>query len=141
MQTEGYGQSVQTFVRAYLVALFLSLIATGIYMINAGGRDWGYGDWLINYQGGFIRRGFMGEVSFLLAKPLHMDPIYFVALNWNDLLSLFIIFWRVWRATAYFQLAVVGHRAFDLARYAGIPRNISHQLSQGNPLLLRCWGR
>ena len=95
MQTEGYGQSVQTFVRAYLVALFLSLIATGIYMINAGGRDWGYGDWLINYQGGFIRRGFMGEVSFLLAKPLHMDPIYFVALI--GMTCYFIIFWRVWQ--------------------------------------------
>jgi hypothetical protein len=94
MQTEGYGKPVQTFVRAYLVALFLALIATGTLMIK-GLRDWGYGDWLINYQGGFIRRGLMGEICFLLAKPLHMDPIYLVAVI--GMTCYFVLFWRVWQ--------------------------------------------
>ena len=26
--------------------------------------DWQYADWIINYQGGFIRRGFIGEILF-----------------------------------------------------------------------------
>ena len=27
-----------------------------------------YSDWLINYQGGFVRRGLPGEVAFHIAK-------------------------------------------------------------------------
>ena len=29
---------------------------------------WQYVDWLINYQGGFTRRGFLGEIIFQLNK-------------------------------------------------------------------------
>jgi len=36
------------------------------------------GDWLINYQGGFIRRGLPGEIIFWAAKAIHVQPAWFV---------------------------------------------------------------
>tara|TARA_B100000989_G_scaffold47954_1_gene31254 strand:+ start:97 stop:1281 length:1185 start_codon:yes stop_codon:yes gene_type:complete len=46
--------------------------------------DWQYADWLINYQGGFIRRGFIGEVLFKIQNFLSLDldilVLYFVIL-------------------------------------------------------------
>lgn len=37
-----------------------------------------FGDWLVNYSEGFMRRGLPGEVFFLLGKWLHISPLYFV---------------------------------------------------------------
>ena len=46
--------------------------------------DWQYADWLINYQGGFIRRGFIGEILFKIQNFLSLDldilVLYFVIL-------------------------------------------------------------
>jgi hypothetical protein len=36
------------------------------------------GDWLINYQGGMIRRGFLGEVFYRLAHFTHINPGLYV---------------------------------------------------------------
>lgn len=39
---------------------------------NALSRDaWQYGEWLINYQNGFVRRGFFGEIIFNFSKLLN----------------------------------------------------------------------
>lgn len=35
--------------------------------------DWQYSDWLINYQGGFIRRGLIGEILFNLYSFFQID--------------------------------------------------------------------
>ena len=35
--------------------------------------DWQYADWLINYQGGFIRRGFIGEILFKTQDFLSLE--------------------------------------------------------------------
>lgn len=37
------------------------------------GNDWGVSEWIINYQGGFVRRGLPGEVAFHIAKYLGQD--------------------------------------------------------------------
>lgn len=37
-----------------------------------------FGDWLINYQGGFVRRGFVGELLFQLAAVLNTDVRWLV---------------------------------------------------------------
>ena len=94
MPAQSFGKPAQTLVRAYLVALLLSLYVTGVLMLR-GGRNWGYGDWLINYEGGFIRRGLMGEIALLLGRLTHADPIYFVALI--GLLCYTVIFYKVWQ--------------------------------------------
>jgi len=35
---------------------------------------WGITEWLINYQGGFVRRGLRGELVFQLNKCFNLDP-------------------------------------------------------------------
>ncbi len=46
--------------------------------------DWQYADWLINYQGGFIRRGLIGELLF----KAHI----FLSINLDTLVLFFVIF-------------------------------------------------
>jgi len=46
--------------------IFLSLFSLFKLIDNSIGHDaWQYGEWLINYQYGFVRRGLMGEIIFL----------------------------------------------------------------------------
>ena len=42
--------------------------------------SWQYGDWLINYQGGFIRRGLIGELFYSL-HSLTKIPLDLIILN------------------------------------------------------------
>ena len=47
---------------AYLCQFcFISKYAQEIF---AGGQSWKTGDWLINYEGGFVRRGLIGQVLY-----------------------------------------------------------------------------
>jgi hypothetical protein len=55
------------------------------------------GDWLINYSGGFVRRGFSGEIFLLLGRWLHIAPQNLVPLP--QLLLYGIIFFSVWKLT------------------------------------------
>lgn len=94
MLTNSVGRVCQGLVRVYLIALLLALYVTALLMLK-GGRNWGFGDWLINYEGGFIRRGLMGEICLLLGRATHSDPIYFVALI--GVLCYSVLFSMVWR--------------------------------------------
>ena len=53
-----------------------------------------YSDWLINYQGGFVRRGFIGEIFFQLYKistiPLDIIVSLFVIVFYALFALLFI---------------------------------------------------
>ena len=42
--------------------------------------NWQYADWLINYQGGFVRRGFIGNILYLIHKffKINLDLIIFI---------------------------------------------------------------
>ncbi len=87
-------------VGAYLAALLLELIAVGLWMIRAN-RDWGYPEWLINYQGHFIRRGFQGAVIRVLAQATHLNPYYFVALaGISCYVVLFAVAWKLFAASS-----------------------------------------
>ncbi len=44
-------------------------------MVN---QKYAYGDWLINYQGGFVRRGFLGEVAFRIGGLVSINPKWIV---------------------------------------------------------------
>lgn len=49
--------------------LFLIFYSTFyLYLKHNGGLDWSISEWLINYQGGFTRRGLGGEINIFLAK-------------------------------------------------------------------------
>ena len=40
--------------------------------------SWTIGEWLINYQGGFVRRGFLGEGIYLLSNATKISPIFII---------------------------------------------------------------
>ncbi len=50
----------------YFLALFFYTILGCRVMLQLGGNEWRIGDWLINYSGGFVRRGLPGEVFLRL---------------------------------------------------------------------------
>ena len=43
-------------------------------------RENGYilADWLINYSGGFVRRGFMGHIFYIISKSFNFSVIHFI---------------------------------------------------------------
>ena len=40
--------------------------------------SWTIGEWLINYQGGFIRRGLLGEGIYILCNVIKISPIFVI---------------------------------------------------------------
>ena len=63
--------------------LFLTIIFIGgIFNIIANKSytedNWTIGEWLINYQGGFVRRGFGGELIYYLSTIFKISPIYLI---------------------------------------------------------------
>ena len=46
----------------YIIAIF------HLYFKHSGGADSTISEWLINYQGGFTRRGLIGEIVFQISK-------------------------------------------------------------------------
>lgn len=63
----------------YLSILFI-LTALGSWQAFLTHSTWHMGDWLINYQGGFVRRGFLGEVIYQLATYTTINPGFYVFL-------------------------------------------------------------
>ena len=61
----------------FLIIIFgscLNLAANNSYVNDS----WTLGEWLINYQGGFVRRGLLGEVIFLISDYFRITPIYII---------------------------------------------------------------
>ena len=64
--------------------VFLSTFSLLKVFNNAVNLDtYEYGEWLINYQSGFIRRGLSGEIIFQLSKIFNgnLQLAYFVILS------------------------------------------------------------
>lgn len=53
--------------KVYLVVLYL-FASFFLYQKYNNGGEWTISEWLINYQGGFTRRGFIGEIVFQFSK-------------------------------------------------------------------------
>lgn len=69
---EKLGRNFTTRKMRVVVSLFSFIVFFAITKeyyreIYGGGNDWKTGDWLINYQGGLVRRGFIGEIAFSLS--------------------------------------------------------------------------
>ena len=62
----------KNFFSGLLIAAFIFQISK-FYSFYLEYSDWQYADWLINYQGGFIRRGFIGELLFQAKNFLSLD--------------------------------------------------------------------
>ncbi len=57
----------------YLLTIVILTLIKG-YELFASHHSWVMGDWLINYAGGFVRRGLIGEILTRIASPLHTSP-------------------------------------------------------------------
>ena len=69
------------FLFFFVVLSLISLMKIYDYSIN---HDmWEYGEWLINYQHGFVRRGLVGEIIFLTSKIFqnNIEIAYFIVLS------------------------------------------------------------
>ena len=55
--------------------IFASLVfeISKFYSFTINYSTWQYGDWLINYQGGLVRRGLIGEILYFFHKLLFID--------------------------------------------------------------------
>ena len=89
-------KSINSFLRKILgLYFFVLLIFITIGAWNQVGFHEGFnvGDWLINYEGGFVRRGLIGEILYVLAKGTGISPvIYLVGLQGIIFFCVFLFF-------------------------------------------------
>jgi len=90
-----------------------------------GGNDWITGDWLINYESGFIRRGLSGSIILVASDSSNGNPIFvtgiFLAILW---FATCIAVLSIWKKSApnFGRLAVLmspGFLAFDIWDFQG----------------------
>jgi hypothetical protein len=55
-------------------------------------NSWKIGDWLVNYQGGIVRRGLLGELIYKLSQFTHINPGIFVLLFQTLFYAVFFVF-------------------------------------------------
>ena len=88
-----------TFMASFKVRFLFSnlLMVGGLFLVinqllrvlKTGGHPWASGEWLINYNGGFVRRGLFGTVLLLITnKP---EIILLLVLIFN--LLLYVVIW------------------------------------------------
>ena len=95
MATSIFPTGLRSWVRGYILVLFVALAALGVHLAKVG-RDWPLGDWQINYHGGFVRRGLAGEILLRAGHILHIDPIYLaVVLAIACYGTLFLTVWKL----------------------------------------------
>lgn len=63
-----------TFFILIIIGGFLNTLSNNTYLNDS----WTIGEWLINYQGGFVRRGFLGEGIYLLCNATKLSPIFII---------------------------------------------------------------
>jgi len=61
----------------YLLVIFSATVIRG-WNNHISLNTWNIGDWLINYQGGFVRRGLFGELALLAHNFFGFDIVIFV---------------------------------------------------------------
>ena len=64
------------------IAFFILIILGGLLNTLSNktylNDSWTIGEWLINYQGGFVRRGFLGEGIYFLCGAIEVSPIFVI---------------------------------------------------------------
>jgi len=61
--------------------------------------EWGISEWMINYQGGFVRRGLIGQILWLIVKYTSSNPILLI--KTISLISAFGFLFVVFRIFTY----------------------------------------
>jgi len=84
-----YLEKEKKFFFFYLLFLIIFSIIF-LYQKHNIGNDWTISEWLINYQGGFTRRGLIGDIIFNISKSLNLK-IRFVIFLFQVFFYIFFI--------------------------------------------------
>lgn len=102
-------EDVDTFLRRFLPYYFFGIwifIFIGAWNQVRVHEGYNIGEWLINYEGGFVRRGFFGECLYLFSYLTGVTPlIYLVFLQGVIFASFFYFSWKLLK------------EKFDLVKY------------------------
>jgi hypothetical protein len=92
------------YFKYYLILLGFCALTALNYKYNIG-NDSTISEWIINYQGGFIRRGLLGEIAFKLALlfdlSLRKVIFYMQSISYLFLLFLNFIFFTKFRQNIF----------------------------------------
>ena len=87
------------FNRYLLIKIFFSLIFLNYFYfssrITLRENAWITGDWLINYDGGLLRRGLSGEIILLLSNLKFINIYYLIIFIQSSLFLYFIFLWKL----------------------------------------------
>ena len=81
-----------------ITSSFAAIILIGIPVNLSRNRfydnSWTIGEWLINYAGGFVRRGLPGHVIYLNSSTFYVNPVYIAwAISIFSYISLSFLLW------------------------------------------------
>ncbi len=108
------------FAHIFILAIAGWLLVLGLFNLLHP-SDWAMGDWLINYSGGFVRRGLVGQCASLL-RNLHVPPLWTVLLvQWALYAVVLSAVWRLatsvcwnwWTAAFFFSPATLAFVLLD----------------------------
>lgn len=80
----------QRWVNLFFAYLAVTTLLSGLWVSHRS-RNWVISDWLINYEGGFVRRGLPGEIAFQLGHLFHLSPIVFVVVFYLSFFAVFLV--------------------------------------------------
>ncbi|MBI1351789.1 MAG: hypothetical protein GC156_11805 [Actinomycetales bacterium] len=108
-QSVSRGRALPVIAIVVVVAELLLLATSYARVIGSGGEAWQTGDWLINYAGGIVRRGFVGWLIWLPNGSVPVLPLTYVIQI--GLLAAFcsigfVLFWRTSRTAPWFMVAL-----------------------------------
>ena len=95
------------------IIFFFILIIYFFYYIKSFSYDYrssyAFSELFLNYQGGFVRRGLLGEIFIFLNKNLSLSPIYFFStiLFLIHLINLFLFFKIIENSKLPFELKII----------------------------------
>ena len=104
----------------FLAGIGLWLVILGLFNLRHP-SDWAMGDWLINYSGGFVRRGLTGQIALCL-HALRVPPLWTILLLQWVLYAVVLLQvwhlvrhlrWNWWRAALFFSPATLAFVLLD----------------------------
>jgi len=87
---------IDALLNIYFIILIIGIIVQFIEQIRYGDHQvaWNLSEWLVNYQGGFVRRGLRGEVIYQLYTHFAIEPytsIRVITVSSYILLTIFFV--------------------------------------------------
>lgn len=75
VQRRFYQYTKYLMIVAYFLVFMVGVArATAALSLPVGANTWQVSEWLINYQGGFVRRGLTGDILFFCSQIMSIPP-------------------------------------------------------------------